>query len=79
MTQLLDDAGLAKFLGIKETWPKENRKSRTPASERIPYIRISRKVVRYRMEDVERFLAERAGDGEQPKKNLRVIGKAKAL
>jgi hypothetical protein len=39
---LLDSAGVARKLSVPESWVRSRTRARTPASERIPCIRLGR-------------------------------------
>lgn len=59
-SHLLDETEVARLLAVS---PRTLQAWRQHGSG-PPYIRLSR-LIRYRMEDIQRFLAERTHDGEE--------------
>ena len=51
---LIDDLQLAALLGVSRSWIRLRCAESHP--QRIPHIRVSNKVVRFRLADVERWL-----------------------
>ncbi len=60
MTELLNAEALAAKLGVSVGWVKRHTRESVAGEERIPSIRLG-KVFRYDPNDVERWIAKRAG------------------